>query len=228
VKKILYFIPFVLVGAFIFWFINTLTVGGIICESQYGYCNDTTSHFLNTLEGKNYFKTKREINKYLKANCLVKESSLQYKFPNIIHARLVERKPLYALKTGENSFYQISGDGVVLGKTESSGLPFVENAAIDLPLGSYVNQDLSFSLKILRYLNLIFGINGGYLKETGVEFRIQDGPLVIFPKNGDSDILIGALRLIVQNVSQPNWEYSLVKPYNKITIDLRYRNPVIR
>ena len=200
----------------------------IVCESQYGFCNAEISKYLKSFEGKKYINSKKEIKKYLSDQLIVKERSFQYKFPNTLLINLIERKSICAIKTNENKYYLVSEDGIVVGISDSTSLPFMITAGQDLNIGNVIDKDHVFSLKVLKYLDFLYGIKKGLLINAGSEYQIDGGPKVIFPNEGNLHTLIGSLRLIIQNVTQKSWEYSLEKDYNQITIDLRYKNPIIR
>jgi hypothetical protein len=228
-KKVIYYILSVtLVFVFIFYFAYSFKIGRVVCESQYGFCNAEIARYLSSFEGKGYFNSKKEINKFLASQVIVKEKSFQFKFPNILLINLLERKPLYAVRESDNKFDLISGDGIVVGFSDSTSLPYLSMTEEKFEMGISLDQNQTFALKLLKYLDKLYSVKSGINKEGRSEFKIQDGPMVIFPNEGDSEILIGALRLIIQNITQKTWEYSLEKAYNQITIDLRYKNPIIR
>lgn len=225
---LLIILPIILFIVITITFLNSFKIGEVICESQYGYCNIQVDKHLLSFEGNKYLSSKKEIEKYLDENSLIKESFIQFKLPNKIEIYVVERKASYAIKTSDNKYYLISSDGLIVGKSEFTSLPYITMDDVQTSVGSYIDTNQIFSLKVLRYLDFLYGVKMGVGKKDSNEYKIQEGPLVIFPISGDSDILIGALRLMIQNISKNTWEYSLEKAYNQITIDLRYKNPVIK
>lgn len=230
--NILYITVGVLMGAVIIYSAGFYRIEKIECESQYGYCNEKTSNSLKPYEGIRYFQARRKILKLLSEDILVKEYALQLRLPAKLAVRLIERKPVFAVKT-EGDYYLISGDGKIIALTTTTSLPYIENKYIEhekmaYSLGSTIDVRDTHALNVLKYLNVLYGIRTGYLKGDLVEFYVPNGPRLIFPIKGDVRVLIGSLRLIIQDVLKENWEYRLEKAYDKITIDLRFKNPVVR
>lgn len=228
-KKIFFTLSLVLLGVLVCLILNIFVIDEIKCKSQYGFCNNQINEGLLRFRGKRYFQVINKINKYLKGEAMVEAGSFQFKFPDRLSVSVIERKPVTAIRTGGDTYYLISRDGVVLGVADTTVLPYmVVNGGRYSP-GLSVEPDVAFSLKILRYMGALYEVGEGYYHEPdGFGYRIQNGPVVIFPKEGDEAVLIGSLRLIVQKISQKDWEYGLEKPFNQITIDLRYKNPVLK
>jgi hypothetical protein len=57
---------------------------------------------------------------------------------------------------------------------------------------------------------------------------LKDGNKAIFPLEGDRDVLVGAFRLIYSQLNQDAQTSKIEGVKTPFTIDLRYKNPVIR
>jgi hypothetical protein len=85
----------------------------------------------------------------------------------------------------------------------------------------------SISTRDLFALNLILGVNEMYqvlygtITNDALVVDIPPSVRVIFPLEGDSEILLGSLRLVYTKVTT-----SYLGIYSQI--DMRYKNPVLR
>jgi len=211
----------------LFFLNKRFLVGEVKCSSQYGQCNKKIEDFLIGQKDKSYFAARKSVKNYLSTDSLIKMFSVKYEYPDKIILDIVERKPILSVKTQGGTYLLISSDYKVLGKASSSSLPYLEIADNEIDLTQESSSDSAFAFDLLRYMDQVFGVKFGSVMTDSIQFKIQDGPLVIYPKNGDVILMVGALRLISQNLLSNQKEYSLEKPYNQITIDLRYNNPVI-
>lgn len=205
-----------------------ISIGHISCTSQFGYCNNAIVEEIKRNEGAKYSNAKVNISRLLKSNIRLKSYSIQYKIPNYLEISIIERKPTSALLAGDNLYYLIDSDGYVMESVVQTSLPYIQDASQTPSIGSKIGDNVIFSTNILNYLLALYSVNKGSLYADRIEFIVPNGPVVIFPLNGDKEVLVGSLRLILENISQKTKDFNLEKAYNQITIDLRYKNPVLR
>jgi len=119
----------------------------------------------------------------------------------------------------------VDKDGIVLFVSDKSDLPtvygfFIPNA------GSKVSLRTKLALDIIYSVNYYFRVNSAYIENETLIVELPDQIRVIFPLEGDSNVLVGSLILIINEIKKNGSEFF---GFSQIqTIDLRYKNPVIR
>lgn len=220
-KKILYLILALLAFTlFICWpfFLKV----GIRCQSQYGECNYEVQQGLGAFNQKSLFSAKSGIAKYLKANHLVSNFSLQFKLPNILLVQILAKKPIFALFNRERSLAAlVGGEGEVLSVSPETALPRVFTVQ-DLPKpGENIGADNLFALKLIGGVFEMYQVPAGEFQNGSLTVDLPGPVRVIFPEEGDTELLLGALKLIYTKTQGEN--------SGKFTqIDLRFKNPVLR
>lgn len=184
------------------------------CKSQFGICPEEVVSKINNIKSKSLWQVKSAISKTLKNDPMVSDFSTQFKLPNILLLNLLIKTPFFAIKDRTTSkLYLTSRDGSILTEAQSTQLPIIEQDGI---------------VPNLFALNLILGVyqmyQVGYGTITNDTLTVDmPGPLrVIFPLEGDREVLLGSLRLVyskIEGSGNPN-KYS--------QIDLRFVSPVLR
>jgi hypothetical protein len=194
------------------------------CKSQYGDCPPELITKLNTVTGKRLFFAKNELKKILKSNFLISDFSLQFKLPDMIHADVILKKPMFALKnTSSNQIVLVDKDGMVLEITDNSALPSVETSSPLPKVGQTVDSDTFFALKLENGIFQMYQVNSGEMQNGTLLVELPGQIRVILPlEDADSDLLLGSLRLIYSTI-QSGGNKNLYKE-----IDMRYKNPVLR
>lgn len=195
----------------------------IDCRSQYGTCPKEVTDKINLFNGKSLFTARNSVSKILKSDFLVSGFSLQFRIPNILQTEVLVKKPVIAFKdNGSDYMILVDTEGKVLSEASDSALPTITGITSLSGVGQKVSDKDIFALNLA---------NGVYQMYQVRDFTVQDDSLlvelpgqirVIFPLDGDSQILLGSLRLIyskIQNEGNPE-KYS--------QIDLRFKNPVLR
>jgi hypothetical protein len=224
VLGIIFFISLVLLA--IFLIPRKIIISKIKCESQYGPCSDILSTKLSSWQGKNYQRVQGEIKQYLTKAPSVSTSSLQYNFPDILVVHVLARKPQVALTSEGTGFsFLLDKDGLVVDKVSSSNLPTIITT-YDLPsLGKKVDDTTFFVQEILSGVFYMEGVKRGTLEKDSFTIPLPEGLTLIFPIKGDRDVLLGAARLILSRLNNPSDASKIGKVS---TIDLRYKNPVLK
>ena len=195
----------------------------IDCKSQYGDCPEQISVKLNPFNGKSLFSAKRGIKKALSSDFLISDHSLQYKIPNILRVELLVKKAVVAFRDGKTgSFVLADKEGIVLSRAQDSALPVI-TLEEDLPgVGQNISQANLFALNLAVGTYQMYQIRESVVQDGSLLVELPGQIRVIFPLEGDSEILLGSLRLIYSKLR----EDGNLAGYSQI--DLRYGNPVLR
>ena len=193
----------------------------VACLSQYGVCSDNLYNDLGKYNGKNLFIANMGIVKFLKSNFLISQFSTQFKLPNILAVNVLIKKPVFALSDGK-SIDLVDNEGTVLSYANNTQLPRVTiNQNLPNP-GTKVDSGVLNALKIVFGLSEMYQVNFGEIRDGSLVVDLPAQIRVLFPLDEDSQVVLGALRLIYPKVSTGDFagKYS--------EIDLRFRNPVLR
>lgn len=233
-KSIIYLLIFaVLLSLAVYFAPNFVPVSQITCKSQYGPCNFTLVSRLEKLKGKKLKVAKDEIKNILLSEILVSDFLIQFKLPNSLEVSMVERKPLYSLtKKGASAYAQVDESGLVIRIDDKTSLPVLITTGQIPNVGDRVDRKHLFALGILYRMFAFYQVSEGNMDTNYLETKLKNGPKVIFPLEGDGDILIASLRLILARLNGEG-EGIRINENEKVlsrmsTIDLRYKNPVIR
>lgn len=194
----------------------------IKCQSQYGECSQEIIKGINNYRWHSLYSAKAGVSKSLKTNFLVSDYSMQFKLPNIIAVNVLVKKPAFALfDKNANQAVLVDLDGEVLSVEPNTALPVVY-VSQNLPKpGENVGEKNLFALKLIRGVFDMYQITSGEVQNGSLVVDLP-GPLrVIFPGEGDSQVILGALKLIYART-----QGDLAGKFSQI--DLRFKNPVLR
>jgi hypothetical protein len=212
VKKITIIVSVILVLLFLILLPFLIKVQ-IECISQDGPCPDEVNARLEVLKAKSLFSARSGISKTLKKDPMVTEFSTQFKLPNVLLVSIIAKKPIFAIKDRvSGKYYLISKDGVILSTTDSSNLPTVEQD------GSTPNL---FALNVVLGVYQMYQVLYGVITNDTLVVDMKDGFRVIFPLEGDTQVLLGSLRLIYTKIETSG------NPNGYKQVDLRFVNPVL-
>ncbi len=199
------------------------------CKSQYGACPSELNAKLSPsgedkqmLNAKSLFQAKRESKVILEKNLMISEFSFQFKFPNILLVNILIKKPAFAIKNESNQTELIGEDGRILEIANNTSLPILIITGNLKKIGEVVEANQLFALKLIQGVNDMYQVRMGTIIDNTLVVELPADIKVIFPLDGDADILLGSLRVIyakITNNDQKN-RYS--------EIDLRFKNPVLR
>jgi hypothetical protein len=194
----------------------------IECKSQFGECPTEVNSKLQTLNSKSLFSANRNVQKDLKEDFLVSDFSIQFKLPNLMLINIIAKKPYFALKdSSTGKIGLIDQKGVILALADSSNLPTVVSAEPIKNIGESVNNRDLFALNLILGVNEMYQVLYGTITNDTLVVDIPPGVRVIFPLEGDFEVLLGSLRLIYAKITA-----SYLGTYSQI--DMRYKNPVLR
>lgn len=193
------------------------------CISQFGGCPGEIYGMIKNFDGKSLSVAKSGINKNLKNNSLVSDYSIQYKAPNILLVNLIVKKPFYAIHDPDSGKYaSIDENGNVLSISQGSALPTLIAKVDPLDVGVNVGTEKLFALKIILGVYEMYQVREGKIIDGGLTVELPPRFNVIFPLQGDAEVLLGSLRIIYSRISQDD----ISGKYKEI--DLRFKNPVLR
>lgn len=199
-----------------------IKVDEIRCQSQFGPCNTNIEASLDEVEerGGSLYEVKKRLQNILADNVLVSDYSFQFKLPNTLEIDLLERKPKYAIKQKEtSSFALVDSSGYVVYFQEATTLPVLIVSEAPPNVGDLVSEKNFFALELLYDLFSSYQIRTGIIENESLVIELNQVPKVIFPLEGDREVLLGSLRLILSRLNSSR---------QVSTIDLRFKNPIIK
>ena len=195
----------------------------IECVTQYETCPDEFG--FNLYLGSDYKIAKREIEKLLNNNIQVNNYLLQYKIPSTIKIEINIKKPKYAIKDSNNNYYLVGSDGLVLNIKNESSLPLLIRDDAQYKISDNISATDRFALDLIEKVAWLYSTDSGRVEGKELKIVLNEGKIVRFPLEGDSDFLVGSLRLIF---SRLNEEKEGIRMNDIQEIDLRFKNPVLR
>lgn len=218
-------------GIFVALFIivpRKIIIKNIACRSQFTYCGGSIDEGLNRIAGNNYTETKKKIKEFLNTQGMVQEYRILYKPLNSVVVNIILRKGVSALKV-DADYYIIDKNGYVILKTGKTDLKYFNIKDVKYNIGDKIDSRLLFFSNLIMGIDKMFRIKRAYVNEGGyLEVESVNAPLVIFPKEGDRNVLLGSLRLIINQLNKDAQNLRMGEDVNSMTLDLRYKNPVIR
>jgi hypothetical protein len=193
------------------------------CRSQFGACSDEINSSLNKLNGKNLSQAKSQASKYLKTEIQVEDYSLQYKIPDSLIISLIINKPEFGIhdkSTGRIGL--VDKEGKIISLSSSTSLPTVVVSSKDIVVGEVVDGREFFALELMRGIWQMYQVGQGAIQDESLVVELPGSIRVILPLDGDSQVLLGELRIVYGKIVSPD----LAGKYSQI--DLRFKNPVLR
>jgi hypothetical protein len=194
------------------------------CASQSGACPNDIALEIREYDNRSLQSAKKGVRDLLKYKFAVSDFSLQYKLPNILKVNLIIKQPAFSLKdTVENKQYLVDEEGVVLAVSSAELLPEVQvGLERSFDVGDVVPDEYLFALNIQRGLDKMFGSKSGRIEDNSLVVELRDQIKVTFPLQGEVDVVLGSLRLIISKIE----DGSQTRRFSEI--DLRFRDPVLR
>ena len=215
----------------IFFLPRLVKINKISCRNQYGHCNGYLNEKLDKVRGVSLPETKKRVGELLKAETSVGDFFLQYKLPDILVVDIIERKPSYSLfVTPENIYASVDSEGFIMRLEATTNLPYVkvnENAGNP---GEQVSERNLFALKVMEKVFSSYLVKEGEIKDDSLVVILPPSLKVIFPLAGDADLLTASLDLVIRRLKA---DAEVSRMNNNLrteiyTIDMRFRNPVLR
>ncbi len=86
-------------------------------------------------------------------------------------------------------------------------------------VGEKVTEETLFALELLYDMFSFYQVQTGKIDKSSLVIELSRGPKVIFPLEGSHQVLLGSLRLVLSKLNSDS---------QVSTIDLRFKNPVIK
>ncbi len=224
-KAILPIVAILLLVASFFLLPFFIEIKNISCQSQYGPCSNDLNQKLDGYKNKSLREAKKGITRELKNDNTVSQFGFQLKFPATLKIDLIEDKALFVLiKANDPNFYLVNKDGTVIKIVAETNLPRVILESTPPNVGEKVSSENLFALKIVYDLWTLYQIKEGAITQNYLTIMHPTGIKVIFPLEGDKDLLIGSLQLILSRLNGATKDSKI----NVSTIDLRFKNPVLK
>jgi hypothetical protein len=229
-------LAFSLIATPIYLFPRKIVINSFSCESQFGHCDEKILEKIEKQSGSSLKDAKKNISDMLKNESLVEDFSLYYKIPNKLDVHYLLRKPEYGITfNNSESVALIDKDNYVVAFTKETSLPILESISAPPQVGERIDTQKSFALKLVKDMYEYYQVKKGQELLDGIKFDLEDKKNVIFPKSGDREILIASLTVILTRLNADdsstrieNVEGLKSTCQGGCTIDLRYKNPVIR
>jgi len=206
----------------------------VVCVSQFGPCDEEIHNQLAEFDQLSLYESKKKIESFLKGLSIVDKFEARLLLPNKIKVVLVQKKPIFGLKKDKGKIALVDKQGEVLSYQTSTLLPIINFNTSPPTVGERVDAKSEFALKILEYMNKLFGIKEGFIENESVFFNLASGQKVIFPLSGEPEVLVGSAVLINNRLNKASadtrmeMEPGLGGCDSGCVIDLRFKNPVVK
>jgi len=198
-----------------------LKIGKINCKSQFGPCSKNLEEKIRNIsqEKKSLSETKKELAAFLESDIIVNDFSFQFKLPDKLEINIIERKPKFAVQNQNGMVALIDGNGYVITIEDSTGLPRLITSESLPNVGEKVTEEALFALELLYDMFSFYQVRTGKIDKSSLVIELSRGPKVIFPLEGSHQALLGSLRLVLDKLNSDS---------QVSTIDLRFKNPIIK
>ncbi len=204
----------ILVGIFLSE--RVIKIRNFECTSQYGPCSSNVLDSIEVDEGSLY-QSKKAIREKLTNNRLIKDFDFRFIPPSTMTVFVIEKKAVVATgREGEGTYELITEEGDVLREVSETQLPKIITREV------ISDKEIKFLSVLLRELSREDEVREGTVDKDSMVVKLSNGPKVILPLEGDPDVLLGSLELIL---SWLNREGEMTRIG---IVDLRYKNPVLR
>jgi len=208
-----------------------IIISEIDCQSQFGPCNASIQSIIDRVSNqeKSYYQTKQDIQGVLSNNILIRDYTYHFQFPSTLEVNILERKPKYAIKNGGIEAYAlIDEEGYVIYFQDLTGLPFLVTNETPPNAGEKISEKTHFALEVLYGAFSSYQAREGKIEEESLVIELSQGPKVIFPLEGDKEVLLGSLRLVLSKLNSDSQDSQIENVSGARIIDLRFKNPVIK
>lgn len=203
-----------------------IKVKSITCSSQYGPCHAQLKNDLDNVGEMPYRKVQNAVRKILAANPQVEKYSLHFQLPSTLEINVIEKKADIAfVKEGNEKYEIVDTAGNVLGEATETQLPKIVVRDTDL-----TNDQKKFTAGLLKELFRLYSTKLGHIENGGMVVETSVGPQVIFPLDGDIDLLLGKMQFVLSWLNSQGAGSTIEGlSGNRVkVIDLRFKNPVLR
>ena len=204
----------------------------VSCHSQFGPCSGYLSKLVGQAESKSLNEAKGYLKSLLLDEAQVVDFSLRFALPNRLQVDIVERKAMVGLRqVGINGFALIDKTGRIIDFQEKTLLPVLmfEKGIDNFEVGKKVSLKVRFAGELLSRLSNPYQVKQALIRDECLEIELNQGLKVVFPLEGDVDVLLGSLQLVLSRLNTEAEDFKIgeeqIRPR---LIDLRFKNPVIK
>ena len=198
---------------------NRVRITNIECQSQFGPCDEEIENVLNPFKGTTLLKAYSGIRKVLNEHPKVARYTVQFSNPSTLQAEIMQRRPQVAvIAEGDDQYYLYSEEGVLLDMENETQLPTVRIMDISV----ITEEQMQFVVAMAYILNQTYNVQTVVIQQGGMEFEVTGAPKIIFPVQGDIDVLLGSLTFVLSQLN------SQLGDFRMEFIDFRFKNPVIK
>lgn len=220
-------LPLGLIFFALYFLPRLIKINEVTCRSQFGPCNQIVTDVVKRAEGKRLKWAKAQLDSVLSESTLASNYSFQFKLPDKLEVAVIEKKPRFSLRsTKVDVVALIDKNGLVIGLGEVKSLPYLQTETQLPNVGETVSSKTLFALEIVYDLYSSYGVGSGRLEDESLSIEFEDGPIVIFPLEGEKDVLVGSLAAILTRLNSEDQEDRIEG--EAPVIDLRFKNPVIK
>lgn len=172
---------------------------------------------------------RKQITRILTNTETIETFSVRISSPTSYRIDVIEKSATFAVENKEyGTFAIIDETGVVMELVEHSVLPSVVTEDTLPNIGERVSDETLFGVNLARRLRPQYEMATFYFKGRHLEVQEIDDFTVLFPVQGDVDVLLGSLTLILSRLKQSQEEFRIENNQTIRQIDLRFKNPVLR
>lgn len=204
---------------------RSIRINKIVCNSQYGLCDQDRLTNLELVKGKDLKRAKNYLDDLLANDLSINDYLVQYKIPSTIDVEINFKKPSFAIYDPSKGYYLVEKDGLIIGFSEKTDLPFIKVQKSNYNLGENLNEKHKFAIDTFSYLLYLYSIKEGTVENESLIVKNSEGVKVILPLEGDTLLLIGSLRLIFSRLNDGS---EGIRMNDIREIDLRFKNPVLK
>ncbi len=228
-NKFLYLFLLAGVAIGIFLIPELIKITKVECGSQFGPCSDFISGSLEKYQQTSLRAGKKEISNFLSKETQIENFSLRFKLPSTIVVSVLEKKARFAIADKEKGvFATIDEGGSILAIFPETNLPYVELSSKDLNVGEKISAKELTALNLQERVYSAYQVKGGQLISDYLLVNLNDGYTVLFPLGRDPEETMGALTLILSSLKGGAEASRIGEGVSLKTIDLRFKNPVLK
>jgi cell division septal protein FtsQ len=194
-----------------------------------GECSERVQSILSSHIGENLVQAKSSIRQDLQLSTK-NDTVIVYRYPSTLSVSIYETEPVFAIKQKDaDNFRLIDQEGYVVSESQTTSLPFAVIESDLPPVGSQLDEKQLFALKLLLDLSKSYQLTDGTLTSEGLLVTLPTKTQVLFPLEGDRDTILGSFVLVINQLNSVK-EGSTMEKVSLVgkTIDLRFKNPVIK
>lgn len=204
-----------------------VTVKDVRCNSQFGSCSPHIVSGTDELVGVTY----KNLEKQIALNDVLQSEvdAFTYYFipPSQLVVNVIEKKGAIAVRSeAEEEFHIVSLDQTFISTAENTQLP-----KLYIDSSDYIDHpDFGFCIELLSSLSQYYSVNEAIWTNNSFLIVYNESTEIVFPTQGDIDVLLGSLEVMLfrLNSALQNSKISNVSADKIHTIDLRYKNPIIK